>query len=165
MLTLLDVDVDTLKDETVETWHRRLLSYLQSGSADLGDHRDLLKHVKREFSTGVHAILRGDGWALPALPTIVWGRPASDRGPVRRVYHRRVDGVTDKNSIIVGLCELTMRGGETLRQCAREGCGRPFVGRRRGLFCSPTCSKKTMHQRKAAARKAARQAKRKKKGA
>ena len=50
-------------------------------------------------------------------------------------------------AFLLAAAEVLEEEGLRVRQCARLGCGRLFTHRKRGLFCSPSCSQKVRDQR------------------
>jgi predicted RNA-binding Zn ribbon-like protein len=50
-------------------------------------------------------------------------------------------------AFLLAAAEVLEEEGLRVRQCARPGCGRLFTHRKRGLFCSTSCSQKVRDQR------------------
>jgi hypothetical protein len=50
-------------------------------------------------------------------------------------------------AFLLAAAEVLEEEGLRIRQCARPGCGRLFTHRKRGLFCSTSCSQKVRDQR------------------
>jgi hypothetical protein len=52
----------------------------------------------------------------------------------------------EKDAILGGVVNLLFQAGEHLRACVE--CHRPFVARKRQIYCSPQCSQRVRDRRK-----------------
>jgi len=77
----------------------------------------------------------GRGWTTPPLPPVPINIQRSANGRTHVVYSLNL-----KTAFISTVAALIGAEGERVQHCPRPGCGRLFVKRKRGLYCSPKCA-------------------------
>ena len=139
----------------------------RAGSSPLIDETDaaavadLLRHVHGDVTHGLRSLVRGERWDLPTASFSLAVNLTQERPPRRR-YFLHAQTELEADNILLGVASLVRSHGETLRECERQGCGRIFLGRKRGAYCSPECLQLAMTARKTARRRQAAQQRRSK---
>jgi hypothetical protein len=84
----------------------------------------------------------GTGWTTPPLPPVPMNIQRSANGRTHVVYSLNL-----KAAFISTVAALLGAEGWRVQHCPRPGCGRLFVKRKRGLYCSPKCAALVRTQR------------------
>jgi hypothetical protein len=118
------------------------------GEAMLGNSAPMpdaeLRAFQAEIAQGIRGLLQNppQGWHLTTPQLSVW--PASP-GVKRGGFGLRWYG-EEKDAILGGVVNLLLQAGEHLRACVE--CHRPFVARKRQIYCSAPCSQRVRDRRK-----------------
>src|SRR5579875_112265 len=115
--------------------------------------RDDLIGLVRQVSEGVRTLASGREWRLeiPAITKVYLPRVAKGRrGKLQFSGWDSQRAVSDfRTAFLAWVDDLISDrvAGARLRACARPGCGRLFVKKKRGIYCSQRCSQAERNKR------------------
>jgi hypothetical protein len=147
LINLLQFQVE----ETIEHWEevapelaafaaRNTNSAMVKEAMDLS--QDEIKELILPLKRGLERLMAGQPWQLRLLPTSRTFTKLRDMP-----FEAMPDAKDFRAAVLDEVCEAVTELGDRLEICARPGCGKAFVRRKRATHCSNACAQKERTER------------------
>ena len=113
---------------------------------------EVLRTVQTEIARGLQGMMAetGQSWELP-VPHKLYVSRMSPAGAKKTCFQVRWEG-GEPEAILGGVLNLLLTAGKALKACAE--CQRPFVARKRQIYCCPVCSQRVRDRKRPSRAKA-----------
>ncbi len=159
LLNFIQEDLKTLTADE-RAFRANILRAIFSGGYETAGPMDdaTLKTLQRRIGEGVRGLARGvfvwiipgpsERWIQRTSPAVKPGRGGAEVPQKLRMATSDQWGRNEVGAILNGVANLVLETAENLRACLM--CGKPFLGSKRQIHCSPECGQARRDAKKAA---------------